>query len=67
MMFLWLPLLVLVPLLFVWTTRPEAIMAGHATPASSGRDEAFEIVRQRLARGEITVAQYEEMLRTLGK
>lgn len=67
MMFLWLPLLVLVPLLFVWTIRPEAITAGHATPVHTGRDDAFEIVRQRLARGEITVAQYEEMLRTLGR
>jgi len=43
---------------------PVRAMDGHVP--TTGADPASEILRRRLALGEITPAQYEEMRRTLG-
>jgi uncharacterized membrane protein len=74
-MFLWLPLLFLIPFGFMWMMRSDAGGAGccgmnHASPVapqgSAGGPEPIEILRLRLARGEITSAEYEEIRRALG-
>ena len=72
MMFLWIPFLILIPLLF-WRSRGDAGMTGccdahdarSATPPSAGPDP-IEIARQRLARGEINTAQFDEIRRAIG-
>lgn len=73
MMFLWLPFLILIPLAIFWMVRPStsmsccgmAPMGSGRTPNADGPDP-IEIAGQRLARGEITAAQYEEIRRTIG-
>jgi uncharacterized membrane protein len=69
MMLLWLPLLLLVPLLFVWLLRAgllDSSLTRHVPQGSNGApDGALEIARQRLARGEIDSAGFEEIRRTL--
>jgi uncharacterized membrane protein len=72
MMFLWLPFLILIPFAIFMMARPHSGMAGCGmadsgdtrAPRSAGSDP-IDIARQRLARGEITVSQYEEILRTI--
>ena len=73
MMFLWLPFLFLIPFAIFWMMRSgEGTMgcgmghAGHAEAPSAGGPDPIEIARQRLARGEITVAQFDEIRRALG-
>lgn len=39
---------------------------GPTPPVSTGHDEAIAIAKKRLASGEITAEQYEEIMRTLG-
>lgn len=58
-------------LLIIWAVR--AASGGHekpgATPPSSGaagHDEAVAIAKRRLASGELTRKQYDEIMRTLG-
>lgn len=71
MMFLWLPFLFLVPLAMMWMMRPDTDMRGlghagrAATPTAAGPDP-IEIARQRLARGEISTAEYEEIRHAIG-
>lgn len=74
MMFLVFPLL-LIPFALFWMVRPGEEMgwcgATHAGYAPSQvRDEArvdpMTIAGQRLARGEITTAEFEEIRRTIG-
>jgi uncharacterized membrane protein len=72
MWFFWFPLLA-VPFLLMWAFRhgtgvgccgmPHA--DGHVQ-VPNGQADPVEIVRQRLARGEITPEQYEEIRRALG-
>jgi len=72
MMFLWIPFLILIPLLF-WRSHGDAGMAGccgaheahSAAPPSAGPDP-IEIARQRLARGEINTTQFDEIRRAIG-
>lgn len=72
MMFLWIPFL-LVPFGIVWFMRregdPSCCAVTHAphtgTPTPGGRDP-LEIARVRLARGEITPEQFDEIRRVLG-
>ena len=56
-------------LLVLWAVRASSGQgsAGSVTPppASPGHDEALAIARKRLASGEITCEQYEEIARTL--
>lgn len=73
MTFLWLPFLFLIPFAIFWMLRPGngmggcgATHAGHAQTTSPGGPDAMEIARQRLARGEITSAEFEEIRRTIG-
>ncbi len=68
MFFLWIPFLIVALIFGSMAFRggvPAACMAGHATGATTS-DSASEILRRRLALGEITPAQYQEMRRTLG-
>jgi uncharacterized membrane protein len=54
-------------LVIVWVVR--AAGGGHpsgAADAPPASGEAMRIARERLARGEITVQQYDELIRTLG-
>jgi uncharacterized membrane protein len=73
MMFLWLPFLFLIPFAMMWMMRSGngggmGCGMSHAgppqTPPSSGPDP-IEIARQRLARGEIDSAQFEEIRRVI--
>lgn len=74
MMFLWLPFLFVIPFAMFWMMRSGnaggmGCGMGHAgdahTPVAGGPDP-IEIARQRLARGEITTSQYEEIRRAIG-
>lgn len=58
-------------LLVVWAVRAAA--GGHAPgggqpggPVNGGRDEAVAIARKRLASGEITAEQFDDIMRALG-
>lgn len=72
MMFLWLPLLLVIPFALMWLARSEADAGccgmshsgSHSDQGASG-PEPMDILRQRLARGEITSAEYEEIRRVL--
>jgi uncharacterized membrane protein len=67
MFILWIPLVVGTVLFASWAMHggaPVRAMDGHVP--TTGADPASEILRRRLALGEITPAQYEEMRRTLG-
>jgi uncharacterized membrane protein len=73
MMFLWLPLLFLIPFAVFWTARTGGGVgscgmshSGFVPSQGSGGPEPMDILRQRLARGEITSAEYEEIQRVLG-
>lgn len=50
-------------LLLVWLVRSAP---GPYGPRQAQRDSALEIARERLARGEITKEQFEEIRRSLG-
>ena len=67
MMLLWLPLLFLIPLALFWD-RPtvSGAVPGVAHGASSAPAEGpNEIARRRLALGEITVSEFEEIRRVI--
>lgn len=78
MMFLWIPFLLLIPFAMMWMMRSgggamgccgmDHGSGGHtpAGPAAPTGQDPLEIARQRLARGEITTAQFEELKRILG-
>lgn len=74
MMFLWLPLLLLLPVGVFWMLRSDAVPgccgmdhSGHVTPQGAGTGpDPIEIAQLRLARGEITTAQFDEIRRALG-
>ena len=58
-------------LLIIWAVR--GFGGGHAAaggtnppPGAVGHDEAVAIAKRRLASGEITKEQYEEIMRSLG-
>ncbi len=58
-----------VVLLIVWAVRMASGGGHHQTPWSGEerrRDAALEIARQRLARGEISAEEFEELRRKLG-
>ena len=72
MMFLWLPLLFLIPFAFVRMVRPESEVArcGSANPyrqsTSAPADaDPIDIARLRLARGEITPTEYGQIRRLI--
>jgi len=57
-------------LLVIWAVRSSS---GHRTagpppahPGEAGHHEAIAIAKRRLASGEITKEQYDEIMRTLG-
>jgi uncharacterized membrane protein len=59
-----------IALLVVWAMRSASrhgqVAGGVVPPASpAGHDEAIAIAKRRLAGGEITAEQYEEITRTL--
>ena len=72
LMFLWLPLLFLVPLALVRAARPEPARVScgsthpYGRPASEAGVDPVSIARLRLARGEITSAEYEQIRRLIG-
>ena len=71
MMFLWLPLLFLIPFAFVRMVRPEVAPCSstdpYRRPASGPADaDPLDIARLRLARGEITPTEYEQIRRLIG-
>jgi uncharacterized membrane protein len=57
-------------LLVIWAVRAPAShptsSAGTLPPGSVGHDEAVAIAKRRLASGEITKDQYDEIMRALG-
>lgn len=60
-----------VVLLIVWAARLSGgghgvPSGGMTSPGSAGHDEAVAIAKKRLASGEITSEQYEEIMRSLG-
>lgn len=73
MMFLWLPFLILIPVVVVWALRPRGGMMGcgvaaHSAPmqpSGPGGPNPIDIARQRLARGEITTAEFDEIRRAI--
>jgi uncharacterized membrane protein len=74
MMFLWLPFLFLIPLAMFWMMRSGngdgmgccgMNHAGNSQAQSAGNPDPIEIARQRLARGEINSAQFEEIRRAV--
>ena len=74
MMFLWLPFLFLIPLAMFWMMRSGngggmgccgMNHAGNSQTPSAGGPDPIEIARQRLARGEINSAQFEEIRRAI--
>lgn len=60
-----------VVLLVIWAVRQSTGHTSSEGPQRSsphtGSDEAIAIARKRLASGEITPEQYEELMRTLGR
>lgn len=71
MMFLWIPFLILIAFV-VWHPNGQGAVAGccgtHTDRPSGGAPadpEPIEIARLRLARGEITAAEFEVIRRTL--
>ncbi|MDO8986916.1 MAG: hypothetical protein Q7V14_01675 [Coriobacteriia bacterium] len=74
MMFFWLPFLILVPIGVFWMLRsgtvPGCCGMDHSgrvtTPGVGAGSEPIDIARLRLARGEITTAQFDEIRRALG-
>lgn len=72
MMFLWIPFLLLCPLAMFLMMRggmdhgPHPSNAGHDQMTASGGPAPIEIARQRLARGEINTAQFDEIRRAIG-
>jgi uncharacterized membrane protein len=73
MMFLWLPLLFLIPLAMIWMMRSGAggmgcggmDHAGNAQTPTAGREDPMEIASTRLARGEITPAEFDQIRRAI--
>lgn len=73
MMFLWLPFLFLIPLAMFWMMRSGnggmgccgMNHAGNSQTPSAGGPDPIEIARRRLARGEISSAQFEEIRRAV--
>ncbi len=71
MMFFW--FLFLIPLVIFLVARPNATIGGgccgthsmQSGPPSTPGSDPVEIVRQRLARGEITAAEYDAIRRAL--
>jgi uncharacterized membrane protein len=77
MMFLWFPFLFLIPFAMIWMMRSGngrgmaccgMDHSGTAQPPSAGSTgpDPMDIARQRLARGEITTAQFDEIRRAIG-
>jgi uncharacterized membrane protein len=52
----------------VWASSGGHTVAGGVPrqPGAAGHDEAVSIAKRRLASGEITKEQYDEIMRTLG-
>jgi len=73
MMFLWFPFLFLIPFAMMWMMRSSngggvgcgMDHSGNSHTPSAGGPEPIEIARQRLARGEINTAQFEEIRRAI--
>jgi uncharacterized membrane protein len=72
MMFLWLPFLFLIPFAIFWMARSGGDVGccgmSHTGPTQSqgpSGPDPMDILRQRLARGEITSAEFEEIRRAL--
>jgi uncharacterized membrane protein len=74
MMFLWLPFLFLIPFAMMWMMRSGngggmgccgMDHSSNSLPPSAGGPDPIEIARQRLARGEINSAQFEEIRRAI--
>jgi putative membrane protein len=59
MMFFW---ILLIPLLFYWFNN-----SGQPTPKSIPTRDALEILRERYARGEIELKEFEERQKELRK
>lgn len=71
MMWLFIWPLFLIPFVLFFAFRPHAgVGCGHhgyaGTPVQPSGSDAVEIARTRLARGEITVEEYETIRRVLG-
>ncbi len=70
MLFFGFLLFVGVILLVVWAARASSgggrSVEGPTPPATKGDDEAVAIARRRLASGEITPEQFDEIIRALG-
>jgi len=68
MMFLWLPLLFLIPFAILLMVPPAGVTASQpgmqGPPSVSGQDP-LDIAAQRLARGEVSPAEYDEIRRVL--
>lgn len=73
MMLLWIPLVLLIPFGIVWFMRRDGDLsccgvthASHTGTPTPGGSDPLEIARVRLAKGEITVEQFDEIRRVLG-
>ena len=53
-------------LLIVWMVRTFGAGAGMGGAGAVGHDRAVAIAKERLAKGEITKEEYQEMLKHLG-
>jgi uncharacterized membrane protein len=75
MMFLWIPFMFVAVLAAWWMLREDGYAPSrgmsHTMPTApygmspAGQPDPIEIVRQRLARGEITAEEYATVLRAL--
>lgn len=74
MMFFWLPVLILLPVGILWMLRSGTTSERYdmnrggreTTPGAGPAADPVDIVRIRLARGEITTTQFEEIRGALG-
>ena len=68
MMFLWLPFLFLIPFAIFFMVPPAGVTASQSgmqgPPSGSGQDP-LDIAAVRLARGEVSPAEYDEIRRAL--
>ena len=73
MMFLWLPFLLLIPFAIIWMVRSGADggccgMSHTSSAQTHGQNSAdpMDIAAERLARGEITTAEFDEIRKAIG-
>lgn len=58
-------MMILIVFLIILTVSVIALMSGKKSSSNKTADDPLEILKQRLAKGEISSYEYEELKRTL--